>query len=259
MRPWGCRRDHRTGTPQRPLIVGGGGIFQDYWGAQINTILTSEQAGLPFYCSLPLLGRLLDKPVLIYAVGAGPFFSAEAKELTRLSFNSATLSTVRDRDSLDVLRSVGVHSKKILVTADPTFNLEPDAARAEEILRRLPVDPGIPLIGICLRNWDVGIDQSIWQAETAAGLDEFADRTGCFFIFIPFQDHPTSPLTQDSLAAKAVIQQMKHKQDCFLVPTQEDPAVTAGILCILRPGRRNEISFDRFCRQRRCSTHCHRV
>ncbi len=80
------------------LIVGGGGIFQDYWGSLKHTLLTSEQAGLPFYSSLPILGHLLDKPVLIYAVGAGPFLSPEAKELTRLSFEIATISTVRDRE-----------------------------------------------------------------------------------------------------------------------------------------------------------------
>ncbi|MGA2504147.1 MAG: polysaccharide pyruvyl transferase CsaB, partial [Anaerolineales bacterium] len=212
------------------LIVGGGGIFQDYWGSLKHTLLTSEQAGLPFYSSLPILGHLLDKPVLIYAVGAGPFLSPEAKELTRLSFEISTISTVRDRDSLELLHSIGVPAKKIQITADPAFALHADSIHSLEILNALSVDPSHPFVGVCLRNWDLGIEQSIWQAGTAAGLDNFADCTGCSFIFLPFQDLLSSPLTQDSLAAMAVIQHMKHQQDCVLVPSQEDPTVTAGIL-----------------------------
>ncbi len=214
------------------LVIGGGGIFQDYWGAQKNTLLTSQQAGLPFYSTLPLLGCLLNKPVLIYAVGVGPFFSTEAKELTRLSFKSATISTVRDADSLELLHSIGVMDKKIQVTADPAFILQADAIRAREILNKLPIDPNCPIVGVCLRNWDIGIEPSIWQAATATGLDEFANRIGCSFIFLPLQDLSTSPLTQDSFAADAVIQQMKHQQNCVRVPFQEDPAVTAGILSL---------------------------
>jgi polysaccharide pyruvyl transferase CsaB len=222
------------------LIVGGGGIFQDYWGSPKNTVLTSQQAGLPFFSSLPLLGRLLGKPVLLYAVGAGPLFSAEGEELTRLSFEFATAATVRDSASLELLQSLGVPAKKMHITADPAFALLVDAVHAREILDGLSVDPNRPVVGVCLRNWDIGIDQSTWQVEIAAGLDEFATRTGCSYIFLPFQDLPGLPLTQDPLAAKAVIQQMKHQRDCLLVPTQEDPAVTAGILstCTLIVGMR---------------------
>ncbi len=216
------------------LVIGGGGIFQDYWGAKIPTLLTWEQAGLPFYSSLPLLGRLLDKPVLIYGVGAGPLFSDDAKLLTRLSFDSANIATVRDKDSLELLRSVGISDRNINVTADPAFMLEPDIAHAREVLSNRGTDSGRPIVGVCVRNWDIGVDQSNWQAATATALDEFGDRTGCAFVFLPFQDLPASPLTKDSFSADAVIQQMKHRRDCHLLPFQEDPAVTAGILAACR-------------------------
>ena len=31
------------------IILGGGGIYLDYWGAETNTILTSKQAGISYY------------------------------------------------------------------------------------------------------------------------------------------------------------------------------------------------------------------
>ncbi len=163
------------------LIVGGGGIFLDYWGAQKNTILTSKQAGLPFYCNLPLLGQMLEKPVLLYAVGVGPLFSAGGEELTRLAFKLAPAATVRDSESLEILQFLGVPTKKIRITADPAFNIQADNVRAREILDGLSVDRNRPIVGVCLRNWEIGVEPSTWQAETAAGLDEFAKQI--FFGF----------------------------------------------------------------------------
>jgi polysaccharide pyruvyl transferase CsaB len=216
------------------LVVGGGGIFQDYWGAQTNTLLTNQQAGLPFYSSLPMLGCLMEKPVLIYSVGVGPLFSAEARELTRLSFKVAALATVRDAASKKLLQSIGIPTSKIQVTADLAFALQADPVRAREILDDLSVDSNRPVVGVCLRNWDIGVDPSAWQAATASALDQFTEKTGCSYLFLPFQDLPVSLLNQDSLAAAAVISRMTHQHECMLLPAQEDPAVTAGILSTCR-------------------------
>lgn len=116
------------------LIVGGGGVFQDYWGVSKDTLLTPLHAGIPFYSSLPLLGYLLEKPVLIHAAGVGPLFSREAEELTCLSFELATLGSVRDAESQALLASLGLPLDDILITADPAFKLTPDRQQAANVL-----------------------------------------------------------------------------------------------------------------------------
>src|SRR5262245_58869930 len=35
------------------IVLGGGGVFHDYWGCASDSILTRDQAGIPFYSSFP--------------------------------------------------------------------------------------------------------------------------------------------------------------------------------------------------------------
>ncbi|HUJ77127.1 MAG TPA: polysaccharide pyruvyl transferase family protein, partial [bacterium] len=79
------------------VLLGGGGVFNDYWGAPSADLLTPQQAGIPFYSSFPLLSSLLEKPMMVYAAGVGPLRSEGGKELTRLAFELASTATVRDR------------------------------------------------------------------------------------------------------------------------------------------------------------------
>ncbi len=158
------------------LIVGGGGVFQDYWGADKNTLLTGDHAGIPFYSCLPLLGWLLEKPVLLYAVGVGPLFSPAAKELTRLSFALATSATVRDLESQELLISLGVLPSKIRVSADSAFSLAANTNKAKKILQQAALNTNKPVVGICLRNWEVPGSQNDWQGAVANALDAEASE-----------------------------------------------------------------------------------
>lgn len=212
------------------LIVGGGGVFQDYWGAQKETLLTPLQAGLPFYSSLPMLGWLLEKPVLIHAAGVGPLFSEEAEELTRLSFKLAAVASVRDGESQALLKSLGLLAESIPVTADPAFRLIPDRQQAAKILANFPLDPQTPRMAVCLRGWDQAGPSEKWQAEVAETLDAFIERTGCSLLFIPFHCLPGSALTDDSAAARNVINQMKHNRQTILLEGAYTPSVLAGLL-----------------------------
>ena len=222
------------------LIVGGGGVFQDYWGAHKETLLTPLQAGLPFYSSLPILGWLLEKPVLIHAAGVGPLFSPEADELTRLSFELAVLASVRDAESQSLLTSLGLPAASITITADPAFRLNPDQQQAAKVLATLPLDPQTPRMAVCLRGWEqVGLAED-WQAQAAEALDAFIERTGCRLIFVPFHCLPGSALTDDSAAARSVIARMNHDAQTVVLEGVHTPSVLAGLLadCDLTLGMR---------------------
>jgi polysaccharide pyruvyl transferase CsaB len=222
------------------LIVGGGGVFQDYWGAQTETLLTPWQAGLPFYSSLPMLGWLLEKPVLIHAAGVGPLFSKEAEELTRLSFDLAALASVRDAESQVLLSSLGLPATSVPITADPAFRLTPDRQQAAKVLADFPLDPQSPRMVVCLRGWEQAGPIEKWQAEVASALDAFIERTGCSLLFIPFHCLPGSALTDDSLAARSVISRMNHQAQAVVLEGAYPPSVLAGLLadCDLTLGMR---------------------
>ncbi len=229
-----------TAAASDGLIVGGGGVFQDYWGAQKETLLTPLQAGLPFYSSLPMLGWLLEKPVLIHAAGVGPLFSPEAEELTRLSFELAALASVRDGESQVLLTSLGLPTDTFPITADPAFRLTPDRQQAAKVLATLPLNLQAPRMGVCLRGWEQAVPAEEWQAQAAEALDAFIERTGCGLLFVPFHCLPGSALTDDSAAARSVTTRMKHNEQTILLKGVHPPSVLAGLVagCDLTLGMR---------------------
>src|SRR3990172_8284700 len=103
------------------VILGGGGLFHDYWGFDPDSLLTQHHAGIAFFGGIPLLASLLDKPMMMYAVGVGPLFSDVGQAHTRAAFDAATFITVRDAESKRLLELIGVPPERVRVTADPAF------------------------------------------------------------------------------------------------------------------------------------------
>ncbi len=168
------------------LILGGGGIFFDYWGFDPRRLLENEAPDLAHYASFPLLAGLLGKPLLICAVGAGPLFTPEGREAVRLAFALAARASVRDAESKALLEEIGVPGGRVEVTADPAFALVPAGeARAKELLAGLGLGER-PLLGVTPRPWDVAVSQEDWETGLAAALAGFAQPAGAQILLIPF-------------------------------------------------------------------------
>ncbi|MFQ5410052.1 MAG: polysaccharide pyruvyl transferase family protein, partial [Anaerolineales bacterium] len=164
------------------LLLGGGGLFHDYWGFDPDTLLTGEHAGLSFFGGLPLLGALLEKPVMLYAVGVGPLHSALGRAYTRTLFELASRASVRDAASLEQLRAIGAPTDGVQLTADPAFDLADQPAPAAP-----PEGAEQPHVGVALREWSIDVSPEYWERQVAAALDAFLDRYGGGVVFIPFQ------------------------------------------------------------------------
>jgi len=95
------------------VISGGGGLIQD---------VTSWKSPL-YYLGIIGLAKLLNKKVLIYANGVGPLNYKFNRFLTSIILNKVDKITVRDEDSLKLLRRLGV--KKAKLTVDPIFSFKP--------------------------------------------------------------------------------------------------------------------------------------
>ena len=205
------------------LILGGGGIFNDYWGLDIGTLLTRNHAGIPYYAGIPILGHLLHKPAMIYSVGLGPLFTEEGKKLTRIAFDLADQATIRDSESCKLAKSIGIHPNKRIVSADPVFSSLLYASQPDSKLDVSQKYKGC--IAISLRNWNTNQISENWQRNFALGLDRLLEETGDRAICIPFHNLPEYPLTNDIAAAKAVISYMRHPEAVQLLdgdPSLED-------------------------------------
>jgi len=170
------------------VIVGGGGLFHDYWGVDPDTFLTDKHWGAAYYAGPALLAALYRKPVMLYAVGVGPLYSGYGVKLTRLTAQSAHAITVRDSGSKALLEEIGIPSENIRVTADPAFAFQPTLSAGLEqsldpafVLRR-------PVLGVAPRHWSVGVHPDFLERELAAAFDLFLEQTGGTVVLVPFQN-----------------------------------------------------------------------
>ncbi|MEA2604217.1 MAG: hypothetical protein QOF89_5209 [Acidobacteriota bacterium] len=183
------------------VILGGGGLFQDYWDVPLDAVFTLRSGGLPFYAGFSLLAAWLGRPALLCAVGVGPLRTETGRRLTRIAFELSAGATVRDPGSLAELAGLGVPvagEPAVEVTADPAFGLAPVAGEAlEALLAGFRIAPGERPIGVALRPWsfgagpgaDPGADPDLWEGEVARGLDRVieAGNGGERLLLLPFQ------------------------------------------------------------------------
>ncbi len=197
------------------VILGGGGLFHDYWGVNTSSVLTTEHIGIAFYYGISLLASIYRKPLMLYAVGVGPIITDEGRQYVRAIARNSTLITVRDPDSKTILISFGIPASKVTITADPAFGLTLPQTRKiipKEQNRRFP------MVGVALRNWDVGVEPEYWETQVARALDKFLDDHSTIkVVFIPFQDVQET-LLDDSGVSRRVQKRMKNSLRTRILP-----------------------------------------
>jgi polysaccharide pyruvyl transferase CsaB len=212
------------------VLLGGGGLFHDYWGVDESTLLTSRHGGLPFFAGIPLLAYLVNKPCMLYAVGVGPLLTDAGRQMTRMTFQLCQIASVRDPESLDVLRELGVDisPERIHLLSDPAFDLPlADSKAAHEVLKAYRVDRRKHKLGVVIRHWDIGVESSQWESELARALDRWIEVHAGQVIFLPFQKETVSEYEDDHASSVRVVAKMRYSDSCALI---EDvlPAELAG-------------------------------
>lgn len=189
------------------IVLGGGGIFHDYWGINPNTYLRKDFQDITAFGSLTLLADLLNIPCIIAAVGVGPLKTDDARSHTRLAFERCVSATVRDNESLEFLKEipVGALSKPfppINVAPDIVFRLvqtPEDEIWAQKFLSEMGIKGG-PLLGISLRYWESATDQQENLAQISRGVKDFLESNPDFqVVTIPFQVLDATPHTNDTV------------------------------------------------------------
>ncbi|MCP4655088.1 MAG: glycosyltransferase [bacterium] len=213
------------------VVVGGGGLFHDYWPFESRDLLSSRHGGISFSGTVALLATLCGKRLMVYAAGVGPLRSQAARLHTRAVFEQAHAATVRDPESRDLLAAIGVAGKGPEVTADPAFRL---AAVPPERVRTLLVDQGLvpdegPLVGVALRDWRSGEVPDDLPGLVAAAVDAFLERHGGRVLLLPCHRLAGDPADDPTVAA-AVRRAMRRSDRAFLPDRPFSPRELAGAL-----------------------------
>ncbi len=156
------------------LISGGGGLLQD------TTSLLSPL----YYLGVMRMARAAHTPYVIFGQGLGPLHRSLVRRATRKYLSRAAAITLRDSDSADLARRIGV-TGNIQVTADPAALLRPSpASQIQGLLTAAGVNLTRPLVGITLRAW---LQVGSVVAAVAPLLKQAREQWGAEVLLIPFQ------------------------------------------------------------------------
>jgi len=167
-------------------INGGGSLIQD---------VTSRRS-IWFYLHNIQTAKRLGCSVQMYGCGIGPVSRESHRRMAARTLNSCVdVITLREPDSLEELKSMGVVRPQILLTADPALTLQ----RAEDdvidsCLLRAGIPPHGEYLCFALRRWKNFEEKAAFFGEAAA----YAYRTyGLTPVFLAVEKHqdPTAAQT----------------------------------------------------------------
>lgn len=98
------------------LIIGGGGILMDLYRREA-----------PLYGSYAMMAKNSGTPYVIYGCGAGPLHTSLGKWFIRYMSKHAESISVRDPESAELLKEIGV-TELVKIIGDPAFSLREEGS-----------------------------------------------------------------------------------------------------------------------------------
>lgn len=174
------------------FIAGGGSLIQD---------VTSTKS-LFYYLYCIRLAKKMGLKVMLYANGIGPVTKEKNRKAAAKVLNLADVITLRDADSFELLKELGITKPEITVTGDPAFSLtDCDSEGAQKILEESGIDGRF--IAVSVRNLTEGIED--FAKSFAKMADYISEKSGCIPVFVPMQ------YTRDKKISREIINNMKSR------------------------------------------------
>lgn len=137
------------------VILGGGGLLQDYFGVPYGSLRRPAKRGMAYYGVPFLEAARLGKPTMIYGVGVGPILTPRGALYAARLAGSARVITVRDSASAAIIKRLT--GRRPQTTADPAVTLPARSSLwAQRYLRNRGVSLDRPLVAVVLRDWIAG-------------------------------------------------------------------------------------------------------
>ncbi len=200
------------------LVIGGGGLVQDYLPSTPQQRLTSKAGNLSFWASLALMAQTAGTPVTSWALGVGPLTTDDGLTEARLIFQAMEKISVRDDASRNLVGQLT--GAEVEIHADPVYSMEPSGADPLAALAEiddLPHEGSIKVM-VAVRNWESDHD---WKNGLAAALDRLVEELNADIFFVPFQ--AGKGLSSDALASTHVGARMRHSHRRAVVGSDLGP------------------------------------
>lgn len=159
------------------------------------------------YLLLPR-ARKKGKKMAFYNVGAGPVNTVHGQKMLRELSELMDFITVRDEDSLAILKNLGVKNQRILLGADAALTVPPsDPARVTAIFDKLDLKTDEEILGININKY---LDTWAGPGITPMGkerfvtiisetLNQIGKKLNVPLLFVTTQHHDV-PITREVIA-----------------------------------------------------------
>jgi len=175
------------------LISGGGTLFQD----------KTSTRSLVYYTSIINLAKMFGKKVMIYANGIGPLKNKSNIARVKHSIEKSDLVTLRDKEAMELVESMEVKNKKIFMTTDPVFSLNPcEDDVVDDILKKNNIDSNREKVIVAVRSWE---KQGEFTDIFAKVCDYIIENYAKDIIFIVMQQ------PHDKVATQIIVNKMNNE------------------------------------------------
>ena len=158
------------------LISGGGSLIQD---------VTSGKS-LIYYLMLIQLATNLKLKTMLYGNGIGPVVNKKSYKRIANVLNKVDAITLREPKSAELLKEMGVDTKKVSITADSVFALSySDFAEADKTLESIGIDADKKYFCVSVRKWN-NLAQD-FEESIANTCKYITGKYGFVPIFVPMQ------------------------------------------------------------------------
>lgn len=194
----------------RVFLAGGGSLIQD------NTSTRS----ILYYLNMMRMARLCGARTMLFANGLGPISHPANLRRTGRILNRLDAITLRDGDSLQEARRIGIDRCPITVTADPALLLTPASdEKVEAWMQSNAIPSDKPLIGFSIRPW---LQADGYVPMIARLADHVSEKIGLTPVFLPMQT------PSDVLISRRIMDRMRTRA---ILPTDtECPDIIMGFI-----------------------------
>ncbi len=156
------------------VVFGGGSLLQD---------VTSSKS-LYYYLGVMKMATLMKKKTILYANGVGPIKEPANQIKTRKILKKLTKVTVRDEESYDFVRGLGVSEDKLTLTADPVYNLQTEKQDLQQYLQKQGIELKNEYIPVMFRKFGDNLDYVNKMADIC---DSIIENFGFDILFTPME------------------------------------------------------------------------
>jgi polysaccharide pyruvyl transferase WcaK-like protein len=213
-------RSYRALRSLDVLIISGGGQLCELWRGPWSHPYTVFK-----FC---LLTKLARKKLYFLNVGAGPLKHPLSKWFAKYSVQLADYRSFRDRESEELIRSLGVKSKTH-VYPDPAYALEvADHLKSGRRKTSMPI-VGFNPIGFC--------DPRIWYRKDDSVYEEYLEKVTRFSAWVLEQGYNLRVFTTDISVDRLAIEDLRARLLAKLSPELVSPVFRSaswGVKDVLR-------------------------